>query len=125
VLVAWDEVGEALAAAGVPRRPAETPVEYAARAAGVEGSDPTALAGLASRATEAGWAAEAVDEDDAVAAVAAAAAVEHGLRARRSWGERLLAVVDPRPLLPRRTGRVEIRELPAPSAQALGATPRA
>jgi transglutaminase-like putative cysteine protease len=125
VLVAWGEVGEALAAVGVPRRPAETPVEYAARAADVAGRDQAALHGLAARATEAGWAAEAVDEDDAVGAVAAAAAVEHGLRARRSWGERLLAVVDPRPLLPRRTGRVEIRELPAPAAQALGATPRA
>ncbi len=113
VLVAWDEVGEALAAAGTPRRPAETPVEYAARADGVAGVDPVRLRALALAATEAGWAAEAVDEGDAAEAVAAAAAVEHGVRATRTRGERLRAAIDPRPLLPRRTMRVEIRELPA------------
>jgi transglutaminase-like putative cysteine protease len=116
VLVAWDEVGEALAAAGVPRRPAETPLEYADRAAGAAAVDPRLLGMLAVRATEAGWAAEAMDEDDAAAAVAAAAVVERGARATRTRGERFRAAVDPRPLLPRRTGRVEIRELATPRA---------
>ncbi|MCI3949863.1 MAG: hypothetical protein K0R11_1797, partial [Acidimicrobiales bacterium] len=89
VLVAWDEVLEALTAAGTPRRPAETPVEYAARAGGDAGVDPARLRLLAARATEAGWAADALDEGDAVEAVAAAAAVEDGVRATRSRGERL------------------------------------
>jgi len=113
VLVAWDEVGEALTAAGVPARPAETPLEYAARAAGEAGVDPGRLRSLAVRVTEAGWAADAMDEDEAVEAVAAAAAVEGTLHAARSRGERLRWAVDPRPLLPRRAGRVQIRELPA------------
>jgi hypothetical protein len=113
VLVAWEEVGEALATAGVPRRPAETPVEYAARAAGTAGVEPDRLRDLAAAATEAGWSDELVDEDAAAAAVADAAAVVDGVRATRTRGERLRAAVDPRPLLPRRTDRVEIRELPA------------
>jgi transglutaminase-like putative cysteine protease len=124
VLVAWDEVGEALTAAGRPRRPAETPVEYAERVAGSGTVDAGRLRGLALRATEAGWAAEAVDEAGAAEAVAAAAAVEHGVRATRTRGEHLRATVDPRPLLPRRTGRVEIRELPALPG-GVAATPRA
>jgi transglutaminase-like putative cysteine protease len=116
VLVAWDEVTDALAAAGVPRRPAETPLEYASRAAAAAGVDPPLLGSLAARATEAGWAEEAVDDDDAARAVATAAAVERGVRATRTRGERLRAAIDPRPLLPRRTGRVEIRELATPRA---------
>jgi hypothetical protein len=116
VLVAWEEVGEALAAVGVPRRPAETPLEYADRAAGTAGLEPALLRSLAQQATEAGWAADAVDEDAAAEAVEGAGTVERGIRATRSRGERLLAAVDPRPLLPRRTGRVEIRELATPRA---------
>jgi len=111
VLVAWEEAGEALAAAGVPRRPAETPVEYAARAAGTAGVDPLRLRSLAAAATEAGWSDELVDEEAAATAQADAGAVVDAVRAARTRGERLLAAVDPRPLLPRRTDRVEIREL--------------
>jgi transglutaminase-like putative cysteine protease len=113
VLVAWEEVGEALAVAGVPRHAAETPVEYAARAAGSAGVDPWRLRALAATATEAGWSDQAVDEAVANTAVAHAGAVVDGVRATRTRGERLRAVLDPRPLLPRPTDRVEIRELPA------------
>jgi transglutaminase-like putative cysteine protease len=116
VLVAWDEVGEALAAAGVARRPAETPLEYADRAAGTAGVDPTLLRALAERATEAGWAADALDEEAAGRAVETAAVLEKGVRATRTTRERLAAVVDPRPLLPRPTERVVIRELATPRA---------
>ena len=116
VLVAWDEVGEALAAAGVARLPAETPLEYADRAGATVGVDPQLLRALAERATEAGWADGAVDEGAAEGAVAAAAALERGVRATRTPRERLSAAVDPRPLLPRRTERVVIRELATPRA---------
>jgi transglutaminase-like putative cysteine protease len=116
VLVAWEEVVEALTAAGVARRPTETPLEYAERAAGAAGIDPVLLRSLAQRATEAGWAAEAVDEEVAAEAVAAAATLERGVRATRTRGDRLRTALDPRPLLPRRTGRVEIRELATPRA---------
>jgi transglutaminase-like putative cysteine protease len=112
-LVAWEEVGEVLAAAGMPRRPAETPVEYAARAAGTAGIDPRRLHALAATATEAGWSDDLVDEASAAAAVQDAGVLAGGVRATRTRGERLRAAVDPRPLLPRRTDRVEIRELPA------------
>jgi transglutaminase-like putative cysteine protease len=116
VLVAWDEVGEALAGAGVPRRPAETPLEYADRAAGAAGVDQILLRALAERATEAGWAADAVDEEGAGEAIVHAATVERAVRTTRPRGDRFRATVDPRPLLPRRTGRVEIRELATPRA---------
>jgi hypothetical protein len=57
-----------------------------------------------------------VDEEGAGEAIVHAATVERSVRATRTRGGRFRAAVDPRPLLPRRTGRVEIRELATPRA---------
>jgi hypothetical protein len=57
-----------------------------------------------------------VDEEGAGEAIVHAATVERAVRTTRTRGDRFRATVDPRPLLPRRTGRVEIRELATPRA---------
>ena len=74
------------------------------------------LQALAERATEAAWAPDAVDDESADVAVAAAAVLERGVRGTRTPRERISAAIDPRPLLPRRTERVVIRELATPRA---------
>ena len=108
VEVAWAEVGEALTRAGAPAKAAETPAEYAERAAEATGVDPRLLGGLAAATAAAAWSPTGPDEDTADAAVEAAAALEEELDARLTKGDRVRRAFDPRPLLPERRERVVI-----------------
>ena len=103
VLVAWSEAAEALARAGVPRRPSETLDEYARRAEAAPLPRPVvaALAGLARDTAAASYGRSAVSPEVATRAVGAAAAVEAGLAASASAAQRLRWALDPRPLLRR------------------------
>ena len=113
VLVAWTEVGEALARAGTPARASETPIEYARRAAGATNVDHRLLNALAGVASAAGYGARRVDDDVVERTVTAAADVERRLEERLDGKTRLVAAIDPRPLLPPRGPRLDIR--PSPS----------
>ncbi|MDP9006097.1 MAG: DUF3488 and transglutaminase-like domain-containing protein [Actinomycetota bacterium] len=108
VLVAWAEVGEALARTGTPARPSETPIEYAQRAAGATGVDHRLLNALAGVTCAAGYGAAGIDDEVVGQAVMAAADVERRLEERLDGRARLLAAVDPRPLLPARRPRIDI-----------------
>ena len=107
VWVAWSEAAEALGRAGAPRRPTETLDEHARRAAPTAAlpTDVAAvMADLAGDAAAASYAAVPVLDDAADRAARHAATVEHHLRSRASRRQRLVWTIDPRPLLPRRTG---------------------
>ncbi|MEO6120795.1 MAG: DUF3488 and transglutaminase-like domain-containing protein, partial [Acidimicrobiales bacterium] len=101
VLVAWSEAADALAAAGAPRRPAETMAEHAERApATTLLSDEArgAIRTLADDATAARYAPGPVATAVAERAVAAAATVESSLRASTPRWRRALRAADPRTL---------------------------
>jgi hypothetical protein len=106
VLVSWREATEALARAGTPPWPWETPSEYATRAAGATGVDRRRLVGLAGLATRVVYGSPDIAEELAVqaAGVADSVAVETDRRLGRRTRLRLL--VDPRPLLPERRAHV-------------------
>jgi transglutaminase-like putative cysteine protease len=110
VLVAWDEVAEALARAGTPAQAWETPNEFARRAAGATGVDPRLLAGLAGLMTTVSYSNAGVSESAAEQAAQAAAAVKEAAEARVDRRTRLRSLVDPRPLLPDRAARVQVTE---------------
>jgi hypothetical protein len=108
--VAWDEVVEALARAGAPAESWETPNEFAARASGTTGLDPRLLVGLAGLTTSVTYGRTGVADAEADRAVEVAASLERaadGIVGRR---RRLLLLLDPRPLLPDRLSRVDVRE---------------
>jgi transglutaminase-like putative cysteine protease len=109
VLVAWSEASEALARAGAPRNPWETPHEFAIRAAGTTGVDPRLLLGLAGVTTRVVYGAGdvTVEVADQAAGVAATVATETGAQLARRTRLRLL--VDPRPLLPDRRRHVDVQ----------------
>ena len=110
VLVAWDEVSEALARAGAPSQRWETPDEYARRAAGATGVDGVLLTGLAGLTTTASFGRAEVPEEIAEQAAEVAGRLERAADALVPGRERLRYLVDPRPLLPERDSRVDVRE---------------
>jgi hypothetical protein len=93
---AWSDATLALALVGAPRRPAETPLEHAARAWKLTGIDRTSLTDLAGAATRAVYAVSTVD--DAVASNAERLRHEIAARARdrATWKTRMRARLDPR-----------------------------
>ncbi len=107
VRLAWVEVTEALARRGVARRPAETHLELAARAARRVGvvESMTRLAALAAWAD---YAAEGPGAADADAAVALRDEVVRHVHAQLGWAERVRWAIDPRPLLPEQRARVVV-----------------
>jgi transglutaminase-like putative cysteine protease len=110
VLVAWAEALAALAQAGSPRRPWETPFEYGSRVGD------TALAALAVDVTAASYSAGALGADVAARAVRSAAEVEASVHARLGRVARLWWVLDPRPLWSWRPVRRRPAEPAAPKA---------
>ena len=108
VLVAWAEVCEALAGCGIPARAWETPIEYAERAAAASGLDHRLLNALAGATSAAGYGADEVDDDAAARVVKAADDVERRCSDLLDRRARWLASVDPRPLLPPRSPRIDI-----------------
>jgi hypothetical protein len=109
VLVAWAEVGESLARAGTPPREWETPIEYAQRAGGSNAVDHRILNALAGVATAAGWGPGRMDDDVAESATRAAADLEQRIEQSLDTRARLRQAVDPRPLLPARRPRLDVR----------------
>jgi hypothetical protein len=99
VVVAWQEIGDALTLVGVPARPSETPTEYATRAARLAGVDPEVLGGLAGLTTASRYAPDDeldIDDDTLERALADAAAIEHALTQHLDRSTRLRNAVDPR-----------------------------
>ncbi|MGI8759062.1 MAG: DUF3488 and transglutaminase-like domain-containing protein [Acidimicrobiales bacterium] len=109
VLVSWAEVEEALARAGAPPQHWETPIEYARRAAAATGVDHRLLSALAGVTTAAGYGPGAIDEAVAEQAAEAAGDLERHLHDGLDNKARLLHALDPRPLLPKRAPRMDIR----------------
>lgn len=109
VLVAWDEVAEALARAGTALEPWETPNEFATRAAATTGVDGRLLTGLAGLTTTASYAPVAIPEEVADQAAEVAAGLEHAAEATIGRRDRLRLLVDPRDVLPDRGSRVDVR----------------
>jgi transglutaminase-like putative cysteine protease len=99
VLLAWEEAEEILAiAAGLPRRPAETPLEYAARVTAPASLDRDRMTTLAHDTTAARFSAAEVDETVALEAESAVADVRRTLLGRATAAQRVLWAVDPRTL---------------------------
>jgi transglutaminase-like putative cysteine protease len=99
VLLAWDEVTEALALAGTPRQPWETPVEYARRAGSATGIDRESLRRLAGAATVAGFHPNGVSSTAAEDAVLSSVTLQRAATELVDRRGRLRLLVDPRPLL--------------------------
>lgn len=97
-VLAWEEATEALALAGLPRRPAETPAEYAGRVAAVDGPAAEVLPGLAAAVTAALFAPGPLPEEVARAATVAAAGVRSHVREVVPWRRRVVVALDPRRL---------------------------
>ena len=100
VVVAWEEAAERLAAAGAPRRPGETLLEHARRAAPAVHLGPgagRALEELAARASIASYAPAGHSAGAAVAAGARAHEVERAVLAGAGPWRRTGWVLDPRP----------------------------
>jgi transglutaminase-like putative cysteine protease len=101
VVVAWNEVTEALRQTGLPRRPAETPAEYAARAgrrADMPEPAAAALRQLATDAAAATFAGGALPDEVGERSQAGAAEIVNTLRDRAGMQERVWRAVDPRQL---------------------------
>jgi transglutaminase-like putative cysteine protease len=101
VLVAWQEAEDALGQAGRPRRPSETPGEFAARSAPGLGQAGTSLARLATDTTAAGFSATGVPASAVAPARQAAVAVADELKAQAGPLRRARWALDPRPLFRR------------------------
>ncbi|HEY2427325.1 MAG TPA: transglutaminase domain-containing protein, partial [Acidimicrobiales bacterium] len=115
--VAWARAAEALTTARVPRRPWDTPREYAhraARAAALPEAAADALAGLAAALSVAAYSPVSPSEADAASAEAAADLIAAAVAADRRWWERAVALVDPRP-----AWRMAAVRLPRPIARRL------
>ena len=99
VVVAWEEVGEALARSGVPARRSETAAEYASRASRVARLDPGLLDGLAGLTTTSRYAPpddEMIDDTMAESAMHVARDVTRTLSRRRDGRTKLRSAIDPR-----------------------------
>lgn len=99
--LAWLRAAESLARIGLPRRPAETSAEYAARVASTGGLPEPALRAL-SRLAQAKAAAAfatkgALSEDHAAEAEAAAVQLESAVTQSADWRQRARWLFDPRP----------------------------
>ena len=111
VLLAWDEVTEAIARAGTPRYPWETPAEFATRAAVATPLDPALLERIAGAATVAGYRPDGIPPTVASEAVLASTELQRAAADLVDRRGRLLLLVDPRPLL-RHEKRVEVGSTP-------------
>jgi transglutaminase-like putative cysteine protease len=109
VLVTWAEVGEALATLGSAPRGWETPIEYAQRAGGTTGVDHKLLNALAGVTTAAGYGPTGVDAEVADRAARAGADVERHIEGELDRATKLRVALDPRPLLPDRARRLDVR----------------
>jgi len=99
VLVAWEEAEEILSvAAGLPRRPAETPLEYAKRVAVAAPIDHELMVELAHDTSAAGFSASRVDDGTADRTEATVADVRRMLLDRATRARRVRWAVDPRNL---------------------------
>ena len=97
VLVAWEEAEEILGvAAGLPRRPAETPLEYATRVAAAAPVDRGLMVDLAHDTSAAGFSVSGVDDGMAERSEAAVADVRRTLLDRATRAQRVRWAVDPR-----------------------------
>ena len=85
-------------AAGLPRRPAETPLEYAARVAAAAPLDAGLLAGLARDTSAAGFSSTGVDDGIADRSEATVAQMRRTLLDRATRVQRVKWSVDPRNL---------------------------
>jgi transglutaminase-like putative cysteine protease len=101
VLVAWEESAEAMAAAGLARRPDETAPEYAHRVRRAAGPAGAALVRLADDSSAAAWSAGGVAVDVALRAETEADGIATELRAQSTRRDRVRTALDPRPLLAR------------------------
>jgi hypothetical protein len=111
VLVAWDEVAEALARGGTAPEPWETPNEFAGRAAASRPAlDGRMLDGLAGLTTTAAYGPDGVPDAVADQAVEVAGELTAAADALVDRRDRMRHLVDPRPLLPERAARVDVRE---------------
>ena len=102
VLAAWADAGDSLAVAGLPRRPAETPAEYAsrvARAGRLPERPVTEFRTLASDVAAAEFAAEGASPDGTERAAKTAENIRIALRARATAWDRIRWALDPRQLL--------------------------
>jgi hypothetical protein len=97
VLVAWEEAEEILAvAAGLPRRPAETPLEYAARVTAAAPVDVGSMVELARSTLAAGFSVSGVDGATAARAVEVGDDVRRVLLGRATTAQRVRWTLDPR-----------------------------
>ena len=106
VMVAWTEAAEALAASGLGRRPSETLLDHAARAAR-DTRFPQRLAepvlALADQAGTACYSGRRVAAEQVAESNVTAAAIEAALRSTTPLHRRLRRSLDPRPLWRRRS----------------------
>ncbi|MEZ5256098.1 MAG: DUF3488 and transglutaminase-like domain-containing protein [Ilumatobacteraceae bacterium] len=93
---AWSDVEGALGGVGIPRPPAETPTEYAARAWRPAGCDRDALVRLAALTTSAGFDPDGSDDTSADEAEELRDQIVRIVHRRSSWTERILRRADPR-----------------------------
>jgi transglutaminase-like putative cysteine protease len=110
VMASWADALDALGQAGAPRRPWDTPLEYAARV------DDPALSDLATTVTAASYSVATLGPDVPARAAASAAAVEHTVRSRLTRVQRLWWHLDPKPLWRSRPKRPRSPKLPARKA---------
>jgi transglutaminase-like putative cysteine protease len=97
-VIAWNEVTTALARAGVPPLPSETPLEYAHRAGRARITDSRRLVHLAELVTIAAYSLVDVSDDVVIECETDRDAILEGLVARSSRATRLWQRLDPRPL---------------------------
>lgn len=96
ILTAWHDATVALAQAGAPRRPEETPIEHAERAWRMTGVDRHGLRRLAELATAAAFGARDPSDEAAEESARLAAEVRASLFRRSTLGQRLRRRIDPR-----------------------------
>jgi transglutaminase-like putative cysteine protease len=106
VIDAWAQIGERLATLGLPRRPEETPGQYARRAAAVLApagnphgptEPPAGLVALGDRVAHVSYAREDPDPTLVARILADASGLDRTLRGRLTVAQRIRLVLDPRP----------------------------
>jgi hypothetical protein len=102
ILLAWTEVGEQLSFAGAPPRRADTPAEYAARAAvgaDLHGEAARALTGLADQVIEVSYAPVGAAAEGASEAERRRRTIDAAVKIGRSRWRRAVTALDPRTLV--------------------------
>lgn len=112
IRVAWTEAVEALSLAGCPRHPWETPAEYAERAAD-RGADRLLMRSLAEAVSAADFGSDP-GEELAGRAAGHARRIERAVATSADRKTRLQWAIDPRPLLPGRSTRMDVRDATTP-----------